>query len=332
MLTELADVVVDAIFGTGFTGAAQGPAAEAIELINEAPGAVVSIDIASGVGASTGEVHGPAVAADLTVTLHAAKVGHFVTPGGALSGEVVVVPIGIPPLCDHDADVWLLTEEAVGRARRAQGRARPQALGRHRAGRRRLGAWPAPPSWPPWARCAPAPGWCTSRCPTALGGREAVRRGHHRRPCPASDGQFGLAARSALCRAGGAAQGRRRRPRPGPRRRGRLLVRELRRASTGRCCSTPTGCTRSATSSSCSPSAARRRCSRRTRASWAACSAARRPRWRPTASRAPARRPSAAGATVLLKGEATIVADPSGRPSSSRPATPAWPRRAPATC
>jgi NAD(P)H-hydrate epimerase len=113
-LTELADVVVDAVFGTGFTGAAKGPAAAAIELMNEAPGAVVSIDIMSGVGASTGAVHGPAVEADLTVTLHAAKVGHFVTPGGALAGEVVIAPIGIPALCDHDPGVWLLTDEAMG--------------------------------------------------------------------------------------------------------------------------------------------------------------------------------------------------------------------------
>jgi NAD(P)H-hydrate epimerase len=114
MLTELADVVVDAIFGTGFTGAAKGPAAAAIELINAAPGEVVSVDIMSGVGASTGAVHGPAVFADLTVALHAAKIGHFVTPGGAFSGEVVVAPIGIPALCDHDPDVWLLTDEAMG--------------------------------------------------------------------------------------------------------------------------------------------------------------------------------------------------------------------------
>jgi hydroxyethylthiazole kinase-like uncharacterized protein yjeF len=113
MLTEMADVVVDAIFGTGFTGAAKGPAAAAIELINEAPGAVVSVDIMSGVGANNGSVHGPAVEADLTVTLHAAKVGHFVTPGGALSGEVVIAPIGIPALCDQDPDVWMLTEEGM---------------------------------------------------------------------------------------------------------------------------------------------------------------------------------------------------------------------------
>jgi len=114
MLTEMADVVVDAIFGTGFTGAAKGAAAEVIGLINEAPGTVVSVDVASGVGASTGVVNGPAVMADLTVALHAAKVGHFVTPGGVHSGEVVVVPIGIPALLDHGTDVWLLSEEAAG--------------------------------------------------------------------------------------------------------------------------------------------------------------------------------------------------------------------------
>lgn len=113
VLTEMADVVVDAVFGTGFTGAAKGTAAAAIGLMNEAPGAVVSVDIMSGVGAGNGSVHGPAVQADLTVTLHAAKVGHFVTPGGAYSGEVVVAPIGIPSLCDQDPGVWLLTDEAV---------------------------------------------------------------------------------------------------------------------------------------------------------------------------------------------------------------------------
>jgi len=90
---------------------------------------VVSVDVASGVVASTGAIHGPAVFADLTVALHAAKIGHFVTPGGTFSGEVVVSPIGIPPLCDHDADVWLLTEDGVAQLLVPR-RARPQALGR----------------------------------------------------------------------------------------------------------------------------------------------------------------------------------------------------------
>jgi NAD(P)H-hydrate epimerase len=121
MITELADVVVDAVFGTGFTGAAKGAAAAAIRLINQAPGEVVSVDIASGVGASDGAVHGPAVIADLTVALHAAKTGHFVTPGGTFSGEVTIAPIGIPALADHDTDAWLLTADGVEPLLRAKG-------------------------------------------------------------------------------------------------------------------------------------------------------------------------------------------------------------------
>lgn len=113
LLAGMADVVVDAVFGTGFAGAAQGLPAAVIELINEAPGYVVSVDIMSGVAAGSGAVDGPAVAADLTVALHAAKVGHFVTPGGALSGEVAIAPIGIPSLCDQEPAARLLTEPAM---------------------------------------------------------------------------------------------------------------------------------------------------------------------------------------------------------------------------
>jgi ADP-dependent NAD(P)H-hydrate dehydratase / NAD(P)H-hydrate epimerase len=115
------DLVVDAIFGTGFSGAAHGPAAEAIELINATPAPVVSIDIASGVDASTGEVAGPAVAADLTVTMHAAKVGHFVTPGGTLSGDVAIVPIGIPAGMEVEADMWLLDAQGLNPILRPKG-------------------------------------------------------------------------------------------------------------------------------------------------------------------------------------------------------------------
>ena len=52
--------------------------------------------------------------ADLTVTLHAPKVGHFVSPGDRCAGHIVVVPIGIPPACDEQADVFALTSDAVG--------------------------------------------------------------------------------------------------------------------------------------------------------------------------------------------------------------------------
>ena len=107
------DVVVDAVFGTGFSGAARGPAAAAIERINATPAPVVAIDIASGVHASSGAVAGPYVDAEVTVTMQVAKVGHFVTPGGAIAGEVVVVPIGIPPSCNTRPDVWVLTPPAM---------------------------------------------------------------------------------------------------------------------------------------------------------------------------------------------------------------------------
>lgn len=88
--------VVDAIFGTGFSGAAREPAVAAIEAINRCGAPVVACDIASGVDASSGEVEGVAVEADLTVSFHAAKLGHFIAPGKWHTGELRVAPIGIP--------------------------------------------------------------------------------------------------------------------------------------------------------------------------------------------------------------------------------------------
>ncbi len=92
-----AGAIVDAIFGTGFAGAPRGPAAAAIAAINRCGAPVVACDIASGVDASTGEIAGEAVAADLTVSFHAAKIGQRVAPGSWHTGELRVVSIGIPP-------------------------------------------------------------------------------------------------------------------------------------------------------------------------------------------------------------------------------------------
>jgi ADP-dependent NAD(P)H-hydrate dehydratase / NAD(P)H-hydrate epimerase len=93
---EDSGAVVDAIFGTGFAGAPRDPAARAIDAINRCGAPVVACDIASGVDASTGEVEGAAVEADLTVSFHEAKLGHFVAPGKWHTGELRVVSIGIP--------------------------------------------------------------------------------------------------------------------------------------------------------------------------------------------------------------------------------------------
>ncbi|MDX6622842.1 MAG: ADP-dependent NAD(P)H-hydrate dehydratase / NAD(P)H-hydrate epimerase, partial [Solirubrobacterales bacterium] len=73
--------VVDAIFGTGFSGVPREPAAAAIAAINRCPAPVVACDIASGVDASSGEIAAEAVEAELTVSFHAAKVGQWVAPG-----------------------------------------------------------------------------------------------------------------------------------------------------------------------------------------------------------------------------------------------------------
>jgi len=93
---EGSGAVVDAIFGTGFSGAPRGPAADAIEAINRRGAPVVACDVASGVDASSGEVAASAVEADLTVSFHAAKIGHRVAPGKWHTGELRLVPIGIP--------------------------------------------------------------------------------------------------------------------------------------------------------------------------------------------------------------------------------------------
>jgi ADP-dependent NAD(P)H-hydrate dehydratase / NAD(P)H-hydrate epimerase len=88
--------VVDAIFGTGFAGAPREPAAAAIAAIGDCDAPIVACDIASGVDAATGEVAGAVVEADVTVTFHGAKVGHYVAPGKWATGELLVAPIGIP--------------------------------------------------------------------------------------------------------------------------------------------------------------------------------------------------------------------------------------------
>jgi len=89
------DLVLDALFGTGFHGAPRPEAAAAIERINACGAPVVAVDVPSGVDASTGETAGAAVDADVTVTFHARKVGLVVAPGRFHAGRVVVADIGL---------------------------------------------------------------------------------------------------------------------------------------------------------------------------------------------------------------------------------------------
>jgi ADP-dependent NAD(P)H-hydrate dehydratase / NAD(P)H-hydrate epimerase len=110
-----ADVVIDALFGTGFRGAPREESARQIRAMNEAGAPVVAVDIPSGVNASTGEVPGEAVQAELTVTFHGRKVGHDVAPGRFHRGDVVVADIGLE---HRETEHALVTPAILGRVPR----------------------------------------------------------------------------------------------------------------------------------------------------------------------------------------------------------------------
>ncbi len=110
--TELGDpeVIVDALFGTGFSGAPRPEAAALIEKINASGARVLAVDLPSGVDASTGEVAGAAVRADETVTFHARKVGLLVAPGRFKVGALRVADIGLEA---RDTEAKLATVELL---------------------------------------------------------------------------------------------------------------------------------------------------------------------------------------------------------------------------
>jgi ADP-dependent NAD(P)H-hydrate dehydratase / NAD(P)H-hydrate epimerase len=99
------DLLVDALFGTGFKGAPRPAATRLIEEMNGAEVEVVAVDIPSGVDASTGEVSGAVVDAWATVTFHGEKVGLVVAPGTFHAGEVDVADIGLEPVETEHARV-----------------------------------------------------------------------------------------------------------------------------------------------------------------------------------------------------------------------------------
>jgi NAD(P)H-hydrate epimerase len=112
-----ADLVVDAVFGTGFSGEPRGAAAAAIGAMNEADAPIVAVDVPSGVDSTTGGAVN-AVAADVTVTMALPKRGHMLHPGRALTGELVVVDIGIPVevVAANDPGVYFMQAEDIAGA------------------------------------------------------------------------------------------------------------------------------------------------------------------------------------------------------------------------
>lgn len=111
-----ADVVVDALLGTGSRGRPKEVAARAIEIMNAVDKPVVSVDVPSGVDADTGTVVHEAVRATMTITFGAPKLGLLLREGRELSGRVVVADIGLPPTLLDDGQHTLVNAD-VARAK-----------------------------------------------------------------------------------------------------------------------------------------------------------------------------------------------------------------------
>lgn len=106
------DLIIDALFGGGFRG--DIPVGVGVWSTTDRP--VLSVDIPSGVNASTGAATDGAFGATRTVTFHALKVGHCIGPGAELCGEVVVAEIG---LRGGDAAFWIAEAADAPRPARA---------------------------------------------------------------------------------------------------------------------------------------------------------------------------------------------------------------------
>ncbi len=99
---EAPDLVIDALFGTGLTRDLPGSLQQALAEIGEGRRdqrtslSVVAVDAPSGLCADSGRVRGTVLRADLTVTFHTAKPGHYLAGGPATCGALQVVDIGLP--------------------------------------------------------------------------------------------------------------------------------------------------------------------------------------------------------------------------------------------
>ena len=90
-----ADVLVDAVFGIGFRGAADESLSELFRQVNRAKGTVFAVDLPSGLACDSAEINGETIRADFTLAISAGKPCHVLLPAAERCGEVVPVRIGI---------------------------------------------------------------------------------------------------------------------------------------------------------------------------------------------------------------------------------------------
>lgn len=111
-----AALIVDAVLGTGMKGAVRGLAADVIGRMNASGRPILSVDLPSGVNADTGQVDGPCVRAQVTVTFGLPKMGHAFYPGKAYCGALEVADIGFPcGVLEEAASLaeWVTSEEVA---------------------------------------------------------------------------------------------------------------------------------------------------------------------------------------------------------------------------
>ncbi|WP_333870978.1 NAD(P)H-hydrate dehydratase [Desulforamulus putei] len=109
------DLIVDALYGTGFRGSVNEKTGRVIELINASPLPVVAVDIPSGLEADTGRANGPCIRADHTVTFGLPKIGLVVEPGAGYAGKLHVVDISLPRTLTESKEIprQLLTGDMI---------------------------------------------------------------------------------------------------------------------------------------------------------------------------------------------------------------------------
>jgi ADP-dependent NAD(P)H-hydrate dehydratase / NAD(P)H-hydrate epimerase len=115
-LVREADFIIDALLGTGVAGPVKPHYLKIIQTINKSKCPVFAVDTPSGIQVDDGKVYNGAVDADYTITFGAAKIGLFMYPGAAHTGEIYIADIGIPAelLEETDVNVFLTTKEYVG--------------------------------------------------------------------------------------------------------------------------------------------------------------------------------------------------------------------------
>jgi NAD(P)H-hydrate epimerase len=91
-----ADLIIDAIFGTGFRGPARGVPAALIEAANRSAAPILAVDVPSGIDSATGRADPPVVQAVATVTMGLPKLGLVQYPAAACAGRLYVADIGLP--------------------------------------------------------------------------------------------------------------------------------------------------------------------------------------------------------------------------------------------